>query len=108
MVTVHIPTVLRDHSGGRDRVEVSGRTLRQVFDQLELECPGIKEHLLDEDEVHSGLAIVVDDEITGQGLIQPVPENATILILPALGGGVAARQLEATAQVIQAPRKCGR
>ena len=87
MVTVHIPAVLRVHSDGRDRVEVDGRTLRQVFDQLEVECPGIKSHLLDEDEVHSGLAIVVDDEITSQGLIQPVPEGANILILPAMGGG---------------------
>ena len=92
MVTVHIPTALRGFSRGREVVLVSGRTLRQVFDDLDRECPGIKAQLVDEDEagIRPGLAIAVNDELTSQGLIQAVPEDGTILILPAMGGGVIA------------------
>ncbi len=87
MAQVQIPPALQPFSGGRASVTAAGRTLRQVFDRLEIECPGIREQLVAADEVRPGLAIVVDDEITQQGLAQSVAEDANILILPALGGG---------------------
>ncbi len=95
MVTVHIPTALRGLSHGRELVDVSGSTLRQVVESLDRECPGIKAQLLDEDEagIRPGIAIAVNDELASQGLIQAVPDGGDILILPAMGGGVAARQL---------------
>lgn len=87
MAEVQIPLALQPFSGGRASVAAAGRTLRQVFDRLELECPGIREQLVADDDVRPGLAIVVDDEITQQGLAQGVAEDSNILILPALGGG---------------------
>jgi molybdopterin converting factor small subunit len=87
MPTVIIPTTLRPFSAGRDRVVVSGRTLRQVFEQLEAECPGIKSQLLEDGDIRPGLAIVIDNEITSEGLIAQVEDDTEVHILPAIGGG---------------------
>jgi molybdopterin converting factor small subunit len=89
LVTVYIPNAFRRFSGGREQVQVpGGSSLRRVFDALEAECPGIKEQLMFEGKiVHPGLAIFVNDEQITQGLIEQIPEEATIRILPAMGGG---------------------
>jgi len=90
MVTVRIPTALRPLSGGREEVQVEGdSSLRQVILRLEAECPGIKERLLDEDGagIHPGIAIFINDDQESEGLIQRVPADATLHILPAMGGG---------------------
>jgi len=87
MVTVFIPATLRNLSGGRDQVEVSGRNVRQVIDRLDEACPGMKAHLVADDDIRPGIAIAVNDEMTTAGLLEPVPEDGRILILPAIGGG---------------------
>jgi hypothetical protein len=89
LVTVFIPTAFRRFSGGREQIEVpGGSSLRRVFEALEKECPGIKEQLMFEGTiVHPGLAIFINDEQITQGLIEQVPEDATLRILPAMGGG---------------------
>jgi sulfur-carrier protein len=90
LVTVFIPTAFRRFSGERDEVEVAGgASLRQVIERIETECPGIKEQLMFNGGVHPGLAIFVNDEQISQGLISQVPEDATLRILPAMGGGSA-------------------
>ena len=88
MVTVFIPTAFRKFSNDREAVEVAGgSSLRQVIERLESECPGIKEQLMFNGAIHPGLAIFINDEQISQGLIEPVPEDATMRILPAMGGG---------------------
>ena len=88
MVTVHIPGALREFSGNRDEVEVEGgASLRRVIDRLDAVCPGIKERLLYEDDIHPGIAFFINNEQTTEGLIERVPEDASIFILPAISGG---------------------
>jgi len=89
MATVFIPNVLRTYAEGLDKVEVPGRTLRQIFANLEAMHPALKGQIIDiEDaDIRAGIAIVVDNEITGMGLIQPVEEDSEIRILPAISGG---------------------
>ncbi len=90
MITVFIPTAFRKFSGEREQVEVAGgSSLRQVIERLEAECPGLKEQLVLNGGIHPGLAIFINDEQISQGLIEPVPEDATVRILPAMGGGSA-------------------
>ena len=90
MVTVFIPSALRTFSDGRDRVEIDlsgGGSVRQLIERLNTECPGIKDRLMLEGDIHSGIAVFVNDEQIAQGLISRVPEEATVRLLPALGGG---------------------
>jgi sulfur-carrier protein len=88
LVTVYIPTAFRKFSGDREEVKVDGgSSLRQVIERLEDECPGIKEQLMFNGGVHPGLAIFVNDEQISHGLIEQIPEEATVRILPAMGGG---------------------
>ncbi len=88
MVTVFIPTAFRKFSGGREQIQVpGGSSLRRVVDALDAECPGIKQQMTFEGGIHPGLAIFVNDEQISQGLIEQVPDDATLRILPAMGGG---------------------
>jgi hypothetical protein len=91
VVTIHIPTAFRQFSAGRETVEVTlpegGGSLRRVIDLLEAECPGIKGPLMFEGGVHPSIAVFINDEQTTQGIIEHVPEDADIRLLPAMGGG---------------------
>jgi molybdopterin converting factor small subunit len=90
MVTINIPTALRPYSQGREHVQVDGdASLRAVFERLEKEAPGIRARLMAEDGqgIHPGIAIFINDDQESEGLIQRVPSDATIHILPAMGGG---------------------
>ena len=87
MATVWIPSLLRGLCSGAGTVEVPGRTLRQVIENLEAACPGIGARLLEDGELNLDLAFAVDGETTQIGLLQPVGESSEVHILPALGGG---------------------
>ena len=91
MATVLIPPPLRAYSGGRARVEVAGGgSLRQVIERLEVECPGIRDQLIEDGGIRAGIAIAVDDELTAAGLLEQVPPDGSVNILPAIGGGATA------------------
>jgi hypothetical protein len=93
--TVHIPNVFLPMSDGRAQVEVQGRTLRQVFANLEAAYPALKDQIVQDGDIRPGLAIAVDDEIASEGLVQVIEPNADVRILPAVGGG-AVREQHAT------------
>jgi hypothetical protein len=90
MVTFFIPQAFRKFSNERDSVQIEmpgGGSLRKAIDLLEAECPGIKEPLMFEGGVHPSIAVFINDEQTSQGIIEHVPEDAEIRLLPAMGGG---------------------
>ena len=75
---------------GKQQVQVAGRTVRQVMNNLEQEFPGIKEYLYDaeEDDLVAGIAVIVDGEVSQLGLLERVGENSEGHFLPAIGGGM--------------------
>jgi molybdopterin converting factor small subunit len=88
VATIYIPNALRQYTNGRDRIEVEGGgSLRRVIDKLEVVCPGLRDLLIEEDEIRPGIAFFVDDEMAAEGLIQRVGDDGTVHILPAIGGG---------------------
>ncbi|HWO74106.1 MAG TPA: MoaD/ThiS family protein [Dehalococcoidia bacterium] len=90
MVTVYIPAALRKFSGDREKVDLElegGGSLRRVIELLDKECPGIKEPLMFEGGIHPSIAVFINDEQAAAGIIERVPEDATIRLLPAMGGG---------------------
>jgi len=91
MAEVRIPTILRPYTGGERAVSATGGTVAEIIDDLEANHEGIKERLLDGDDVRRFVNIYVDDEdirFTG-GLDTTVGDSASIVILPAVAGGAA-------------------
>lgn len=89
-VTVRIPTPLRSITGGNATVEVSGSTVGEVVKALESAHPGIGERVLDESgRIRRFVNVFVDDQDIrfASGLETPVPEGATVSIIPAVAGG---------------------
>lgn len=92
MFTFVLPGPLREHTGNRGEVRLSGDAA-SVSDALSLlwrECPGVRDRVLTErGEVRQHVNVFVDGESirdTG-GLGTRVRDGAEIYILPALSGG---------------------
>lgn len=87
MPTVAIPAQLRSYAGGRARIRVDGTTLRQVFDNLERECPGIRDRIVQDGRVRPEISVVVDNELVDTGLLYPVDDANEIFLMPRISGG---------------------
>jgi molybdopterin converting factor small subunit len=89
-VTVRIPTTLRTLTGGTSEVSVEGTDVAEVLKALDAAHPGFADRLFDDE---GGLrrfvnVFVADDDVRFlQGLSTPVPEGATVSIIPAVAGG---------------------
>ena len=87
MPEVWIPSRMQKMTGGQQRVNVEGATIRQVVNNLDQQYPGIMAQLCDGDGIMPGIAVIVDGEDTSLGLLQRVREDSEIHFLPAIGGG---------------------
>ena len=89
-VSLRIPTTLRTLTAGSSEVTVEGSTVAEVISSLEAAHPGFKERILDEE---GGLrrfvnVFVADDDVRFMdGVNTPVPDGATVSIIPAVAGG---------------------
>jgi sulfur-carrier protein len=92
-VSVRIPTILRNYTGGAAEVSVEpgdGATLRQVLDALEIAHPGIRARVLDEQgKLRRFVNVYVDDDDVrfADGLATPTPAGAQVSVIPAVAGG---------------------
>ncbi|MEX0702431.1 MAG: MoaD/ThiS family protein [Planctomycetales bacterium] len=87
MPRVFLPPNLRPLAGGRESVEVEGRTVREVIANLDAACPGARDRLTAGDQLKPGLAVSVGGSIASLGLRAPVAPDAEVHFLPAIGGG---------------------
>lgn len=87
MARVFLPPNLRPLAGGRESVEVDGRSVREVIANLEAVCPGVRERLMVGDQLRPGLAVAVGRSVASLGLLAPVAPDAEVHFLPAIGGG---------------------
>jgi molybdopterin synthase sulfur carrier subunit len=91
MTKVRIPPTLRPGTGGEREVEASGETVREVLDDLVARYPSLRGQLLDgDDELAPFVNVYVgqEDVRTLDGLDTPVQTGATVILLPAMAGGV--------------------
>lgn len=91
-VMVRIPTYLAPLTGGRSLLDVKGpsTTVAEALESLWKHHPGLRDRILDEQgEVRQHVNIFVGDEAIrfADGLATKVPDNAEILIVPAVSGG---------------------
>ncbi len=87
MVVVFIPALLQDLTAGEQSLNLPGRTVREVIEQLELRHPGVKMRLVDGDRLRPGITVVVDGEVSRLRLRHKLSENSEVHFLPAISGG---------------------
>lgn len=87
MARVWIPSLLRDLTAGQEMIELPGTKVRHVLDELECRCPGIRDRLCEGDSLKTGMAVIVDGQVSALGLSQPLGPDSEVHFLPALSGG---------------------
>jgi molybdopterin synthase sulfur carrier subunit len=88
-IEVRIPTILRTYTRGAKAVSGEGSTLSELVDSLEDTHPGLKERLLEGDDLRRFVNVYVNDEdvrFTGS-LETPVKDGDVVVVLPAVAGG---------------------
>jgi sulfur-carrier protein len=88
-IEVRVPTILRTYTDGEKAVPAEGGSLGDVIDNLETNHPGIKERLVENDDLRRFINVYVNDEdvrFTG-GLGTSLSDGDAVVILPAVAGG---------------------
>jgi molybdopterin converting factor small subunit len=87
MATVYIPTLLRHLADGIDHVQIPGQNIGEVIDGLDSMYPGFKKRLIDGDEIHAEIAVVIDQEVMDRDLLEVVHQNSNVYFVPSVSGG---------------------
>jgi molybdopterin converting factor small subunit len=88
-IEVRIPTILRTYTDGAKAVSGDGGSLSELIDNLESSHPGIKERLIDGEDLRRFVNVYVNDEdvrFTG-GLETSLSDGDQVVVLPAVAGG---------------------
>jgi len=78
---------MRKFTGGRDRVTVSGRNLREAIADLDRQFPGVAKELIEDGDVKSSIAVSIDGEVSTNGVLEAIRENSEIHLMPQISGG---------------------
>ncbi|MCS5612012.1 MAG: MoaD/ThiS family protein [Candidatus Poribacteria bacterium] len=90
-VIVRIPTPLRKLTQNKPEVEVSGKNIESLIDNLEANYPGIKERIYDEaNNIRRFVNIYLNDEDIRflEGKSTAVNDGDEVSIIPAIAGGI--------------------
>ncbi|MCS6846425.1 MAG: molybdopterin-synthase adenylyltransferase MoeB [Anaerolineae bacterium] len=91
-ITIRIPTPLRPYVGGAKEITGHTGTVAEVLAALSSTYPELKRHLFNEEgKLRSFVNVYVGDEDVRylQGPDTPVPDGATLSIVPSVAGGAA-------------------
>jgi molybdopterin synthase sulfur carrier subunit len=88
-VTVRIPPMLREATGGQRAVQTEGATVAAVLENLDRQHPGFRDRVLVDGELRRFVNIYVNDEDIRylDQLETRVQDGDTVSILPAVAGG---------------------
>ena len=86
---MRIPPTLRGETQGAREVEASGRTVRELLDDLMARFPALRGQLLEDEELAPFVNVYVEGEDvrTEDGLETSVDDRSTVILLPAMAGG---------------------
>ncbi len=90
MVTVRIPPPLRSETAGEPEVAASGETVGGVLGDLTVRFPSLGRQILTDGEIARYVNVYVGGEDVRMlgGLDTPVEDGATLILLPAVAGGL--------------------
>jgi sulfur-carrier protein len=80
---VRIPPTLREQTGGQRELAAEGDTVRELLDDLMSRFPAIEEQL-----PFANVYVEGEDVRTLDGLDTEVKPGSTVILLPAMAGGV--------------------
>jgi molybdopterin converting factor small subunit len=88
-IEVRIPTILRTYTDGAKTVQGSGTTLDELFSDLDTRHPGIRERVVDGDQLRRFVNVYLNDEDVRflDGIGTKVADGDNVTILPAVAGG---------------------
>jgi molybdopterin converting factor small subunit len=84
---VFIPTMLRPFTRDVPVVTVAAANVAEVIDRLDERFPGFRDAVVEDGELHAGLAVSIDSEVAVLGLLEPVGRDSEVHFLPAIAGG---------------------
>jgi molybdopterin converting factor small subunit len=90
MSVVRIPPQLRGEVGGAREVPAEGGTVRELLDDLMGRFPSLRPQLVENEEIAPFVNVYVEGEDvrTLDGLDTPVEQGNTVILLPAMAGGL--------------------
>ena len=90
MGIVRLAPVLRASAGGSKQVSAQGSTLAEVLSDLFAHYPALKEQIRPEEELSRFVNVYVNDQDVRylQGLQTSVSASDTVILLPAMAGGL--------------------
>ena len=90
MTTIRIPPTLRPETGGERQVPAAGDTVRELLDDLISRFPGLRTQLVEDDDIAPFVNVYVEGEDvrTLDGLDTSVDHGSTVILLPAMAGGL--------------------
>jgi molybdopterin converting factor small subunit len=80
MATLHVPSGLRQFTGGEATVELDATRVNDALEQLAHRYPGLAGHIAD-------MAVAIDGEIFTQPGYQPLSPSSEVHLLPRIAGG---------------------
>ena len=89
-ITILIPTPLRQFTGGKSEVEVTGNNVGEALNALTTEFAELRKHLYTEqDALRNFINVYLGDEDIRylDGADTPVADNETLTIVPSIAGG---------------------
>ncbi len=88
-IKVQVPTPMREQSGGKAEVEVSGPTVRAALDDLVKQHPALGPKLFDGGKLRPYINVFVNDEDIRylDEMDTPVTEGVIVALIPAVAGG---------------------
>jgi sulfur-carrier protein len=90
MTQVRIPPTLREQTGGERELAAEGDTVRDLLDDLMSRFPALRRQLVENEELAPFVNVYVEGEDvrTLDGLETEVRPGSTVILLPAMAGGV--------------------
>ena len=88
-IEVRIPTILRTYTDGQKAVDASGDTLAGLIEDLETNHPGLRDRLIEGDDLRRFVNVYINDEDVRfiGGLEAPLADGDQVVVLPAVAGG---------------------
>jgi molybdopterin converting factor small subunit len=90
MTTVRIPPTLRPDADGRREVAAAGATVGEVLRDVADRFPGLRARIFENGNIARFVNVYVggEDIRTQDGLETRVADGSTIILLPAMAGGL--------------------